>query len=642
MNLLNLHKRRRSVPRRQHILLFAVAACAAAFFLYCAYVGLYVYRSYSAAKALEMSVQRVQIYAQDADIVNVGKELGYTKNGITNLRWALSHLGVFSYMPYIGTQYDAALQLLDIGEALVVDAQQGLTVVEEVFDVLGNKNIESIRDVSEVQKGQIFEIIKKNNGVIKEIAADMQIHANTLNTFDTTALTPVLGDAVIRLKDPIQRISDILSTVVPLLDQAPAMLGFPKQQTYLFLMQNNTEVRATGGFIGNYGILKVHNGEIKEFHTDNIYNIDDPAAAYLRVDPPAPFYRFFTTNRYWFLRDSNWSPDFSESAKKAMWFYEKQGGKERLDGVIAITQDFIIPFLRFTGPIEVEGIVFTADNFEQELQYQVEKGYYQKGIPESQRKEIIGDLSDKIMERLYQLHSSRFSDVLSIAHRMVEERQLLMYFADPHLQEYARSQNWTGEFRKTDDDFVMVVDSNMGALKTDIVMEKYIDYSLFTAPDGSLHGKVDLNYINNGVYTWFTTRYKDWVRIYVPAGSTLVRSEGAMEKELSPEVGKVEIGKELDKTYFGAYIVVEPRSKKHFSVEYRLPDRIAQQIRNGRYHLTVQKQSGVSSQQFKGKLSFPRPVKTYGPAGFFNTKTDAQSVQFQSDLRVDRFFSVTF
>ena len=52
------------------------------------------------------------------------------------------------------------------------------------------------------------------------------------------------------------------------------------------------------------------------------------------VDPPAPM-RDLLGQEHWYLRDSNWDPDFKESAARAAWFYEKEGGVP-VDGVIAI------------------------------------------------------------------------------------------------------------------------------------------------------------------------------------------------------------------------------------------------------------------------------------------------------------------
>lgn len=606
------------------------------------YLGIYGYRAYTAARSLQNSIERIETAAETLDFTVISTELTQARAHTVELEDNLARLKVLSYVPYVGAQYKASAELASIGHAVLDDAARGIAIFERLYKAItGGKSIESFGDITEVQKGFALAIIQEEGATLKTLQADLATQTRRLDAIPTSDLHPILTNTIAEIQGPLSMISSLFSTAAPLLDGGPAMVGYPTQKTYLFLMQNNTEVRATGGFIGNYGILKLRNGEIKDFFTDNIYNIDDKALPYLQVPPPAPFGKYFRTNR-WFLRDSNWYPDFSESAKKAIWFYHQEGGTEKIDGVISITQDFITPLLRFTGPIEVEGIVFTADNFEQELQYQVEKGYDIQGIPERQRKEIIGVLSDKILDRLFSLPPERFPDLLATVQRLIQEKQLLVYFEDPVLQGYARSQNWTGEFAKTDNDFVMVVDSNMGAMKTDLVMDKYIDYSIRESIDGKVYAKVDLYYTNNGTFTWFTTRYRDWVRIYVPQGSTFVRAEGAMEKELSDQVGKVEIGNELDKTFFGAYIVVEPKATKHYSVEYILPPRIAEQIRNGTYHLTVQKQAGTSGQRFKADLSFLRAIKAYEPTGFFNTKTDRNSVQFQSDLRVDQMFSVTF
>ncbi|MDP2656150.1 MAG: DUF4012 domain-containing protein [bacterium] len=603
------------------------------------YVSFYAYRAYHTALEIKHSLSTIHVLIESRDLDGITSALHVLNNSTQELNEIFGHLTLLSHIPYVDTPYKSTLNFIHIGQSLIIDAQQGVEIANDFFDILGGGDtIYSLRDVSEEQKGLILSLVEKESDHLRAVHADLLLQQSALHNMDMGILHPFFDDSIKRATDGIDVLNSAFEIFSPFFDMGPALLGYPKKQTYLFLMQNNAEVRGSGGFIGNYGILKLHNGEIKEFVTDNIYNLDD-AALSLKVAPPLPIAKYFKTNQ-WFLRDSNWSPDFSESAKKAMWFYEQEGGKEHLDGVIAVSQDFIVPLLRFVGPIDVEGIVFTAENFETELQYQVEKGYYQRGVTESNRKEIIGTLSDRILQRLYKLPTERLSEVIATMQRLVQERQVMVYLNDPVLQNFARSQNWTGEFKETDGDFVMVADSNMISLKTDTVMDKHIDYTVIEQKDGTLRGRVDLYYTNNGSFTWFTTRYRDWVRIYVPNGSTFISSQGAMEKELSDEVGTVVVGQELDKTYFGAYIVVEPRTTKHFSVEYKLPSHIEDMVRSGHYTLLAQKQAGVTNQQFKAKLTFQQPIKEYSPTGFFNTKIDIKSVQLQSDLRVDRFFSV--
>ncbi|MFA5318027.1 MAG: DUF4012 domain-containing protein [Patescibacteria group bacterium] len=115
-----------------------------------------------------------------------------------------------------------------------------------------------------------------------------------------------------------------------------SLLFEEQEQVYLILLQNNTELRPTGGFIGNYGILKIKEGRITSLYIDDIYNLDKLAEEKLEIIPPEPLRKYFNRER-WFLRDINWSPDFSISAHRAWAMYLLEGGQEKIDGIIAVT-----------------------------------------------------------------------------------------------------------------------------------------------------------------------------------------------------------------------------------------------------------------------------------------------------------------
>jgi len=182
----------------------------------------------------------------------------------------------------------------------------------------------------------------------------------------------------------------------------------------------------------------------------------------------------------------------------------------------------------------------------------------------------------------------------------------------------------------------------MVSLKTDVVMDKNIQYSLREDDNGNLYGRVELFYRNNGTFTWYTTRYRDYVRIYVPQGSTLIRSDGAMVKELSSAPGLVTVGNELNKTYFGAFIVVEPGNNKNFSIDYKLPDSIAKNIKNDKYNLTVQKQSGVNNTKLNVDLKFIKPIQQAKPFDMTVKRASPSQILYKTDLNIDREFNLIF
>jgi hypothetical protein len=346
------------------------------------------------------------------------------------------------------------------------------------------------------------------------------------------------------------------------------------------------------------------------------------------------------------MRDSNWSPDFPTSAAKAEWFYHAERGVEKkIDAVVAVTPAFIENILRQVGNIEMDGATFTPENLMEVLQYKVEKEYYEKGIPEWRRKDIVGQLGDKIFERLANLPSSGWSGLMNIVLKALTERDLLLWSKVPELEAIISREGWDGAVRTAEMDYLMVVDANLASLKTDGVMDKKINYSFASGGEGKLHAKVEIVYKNKGTFTWKTTRYRTYTRIYVPAGSTLVRGTGMMENDKildsARRSGKVDVGEELGKTYFGAFISIEPGEERTLSFEYILPDKVKSEIDQGLYKLIVQKQAGTAGHPLTLNLDFGKKIKQAVPAEEAKNWGDAV-YKLQTNLRIDKELEIKF
>ena len=156
-----------------------------------------------------------------------------------------------------------------------------------------------------------------------------------------------------------QQLPDIRSALDLFLNNSHILvelLGGNGPRKYLFLFQNNSEMRATGGFIGSYGLLDIANGRIKKFFIDGIFNPDGQLKD--KIVPPLPIQKISAN---WSMHDSNWFPDFPVSARKAISFYEKTGGPTA-DGVITLTPVVMQRLLEITGPIEMPEYEITLDS----------------------------------------------------------------------------------------------------------------------------------------------------------------------------------------------------------------------------------------------------------------------------------------
>jgi hypothetical protein len=94
-------------------------------------------------------------------------------------------------------------------------------------------------------------------------------------------------------------------TAKAILATTPEVIGLGGRRKYAVLFQNNMELRATGGFIGSLAILSFENGKLYDMPIFDVYDADGQLKG---RRPPARSDILGEAN--WYLRDSNFDPDF--------------------------------------------------------------------------------------------------------------------------------------------------------------------------------------------------------------------------------------------------------------------------------------------------------------------------------------------
>lgn len=376
-----------------------------------------------------------------------------------------------------------------------------------------------------------------------------------------------------------------------------------KERTFLVLFQNNRELRPGGGYIGTFGIVKIKGDKIiaVDVHDSNVFD----SRIETKQEPPYPMGKLLNIKN-WELRDSNWSPDFPTNAQKAEFFYHLEGGEEKVDGVVAVSTEVLVSFVEAVGPITVEGYPgeYNTENVIDKLQFQVEKGYAQQGIEEGKRKYIMKDLAKEIAKRVQQMSWIEKKKLLEKLEEHLNEKDIMVFLKEKNIQDKINQIGWGGELKETKGDFLMLVDANLSALKTDRVMEREFNYEIDLSQERPL-AKLSISYTNHGTTKdWQTTDYQSFLRVYVPEGAWLEKSTG-----LSSEVV---FGKEKGKKYFGAILKIPLGETKTVEFLYYLPKEIVQ---DG-YTLTIQKQSGI--RRIKGNIK----VKTSSEEKVFSVEEE--------------------
>lgn len=577
------------------------------------------------------------------DFKGAGKALGTAHDKFVSAQDQLKKIRKFRFLPGLRRQVTAVENLLIAGIELSSGFQELTELADTIFAPLEKDGPVSLADISTEETRMILQKMHEAPPLLSGVKGEIDLAAQAIDEIPEKGLLGPISKAVLPLKEQMPAIRKSLELAIPAAEAIPQIVGYPEEKTYLFLLQNNTEMRPTGGFIGTYGVLKLKDGAINLFQTDNIYNLDNKVKNVLIEEPPWQLQKYLGATK-WFMRDSNWSPNFPTAAQKAEWFYHQEGGAEDdFHGVIAVTPTFIQSLLELTGEIKVDGITFTAENFIETLQYQVEKGFYRQGISEAERKEVIGALASKLLDEILSLSSDRWVDLWNTFQKEITAKQILIFLKDESLEQLITEQGWGGEVKQASGDYFLVIDANMASLKSDPGVIRTINYTLSQNASGELVGKIDLHYDNQGAFGWKTTRYRTYTRVYVPKGSELIESQGAMENDKlhGGRAGEVEVLEEEGKTRFGAFISIEPQEQGVLSFTYKLPPYIADQIKNKQYSLFAQKQSGTPAYSLNVLLEFDQKIDSFSPID--KGGQDGQNkVTFSTNLEEDREFTITF
>lgn len=352
------------------------------------------------------------------------------------------------------------------------------------------------------------------------------------------------------------------------------------ERTFMIFLQNNMELRPGGGFLGQYAVIKIKNGEVTSSYFEDANLLDQRIKA--DVSPPYPFKRMMQIKK-WKFRDSNFSPDFPTNVAKAKYFYKLAGrNADKFDGFIAVNAQVFNDVLALTGPITVPGYSTEFDSTDGSLKLEeiVEKAYIMNPELDTQnRKMIMKTMMPIIIDKLFSLNN--VTKIAELVHNEFKNRNIMVYFSDSELESLADSVYWTGKVA-TDwgGDYLMISDANMGSLKTDYYIRRTINYEIdFTGekPVATLNINVK-NTATRG--DWRTSDYHEYMRVYVPKGSNF------LERKM---VGYPNIGEEFGKTYFGVIIHSVMNKETEGMIKYELPESITAE----NYRLLIQKQSGA-------------------------------------------------
>ncbi len=414
----------------------------------------------------------------------------------------------------------------------------------------------------------------------------------------------------------LQSLTALMPTAMEIAPSLPALLGFDRPATYLLLVQNNHELRATGGFITAAGTLTLDRGVPTELSFSDSHHIFREENEYSWAPEPM---REHMGIELLLLRDANWSPHFPASAALASTIYAQDTGVQ-VDGVVTVDLRAVQLLVGALGQIQVEGVEYpiTAENIEDQIKLffdqPIEAEEFadierkdQENVDEwiawwRQRKDFIPTLAGEALRRLESGDVS-YPLVLANVLQALDEGAIQVWMKNGEVASQLAATGWDGGIAYNPDaDYVYYTDTNMGYNKVDSVLERTLDYHVdWPEGDGPATATATMTYRHpvaveghicdqspryGASYDEMAARcYFDYVRLHVPGGSRLLNVTGLEADSIRSARG--EKGTER----FGGYFVMPPGNEHTVSFTYELPERITPE----NYALTIQRQSGTNA-----------------------------------------------
>ncbi|MFC1632728.1 DUF4012 domain-containing protein [Patescibacteria group bacterium] len=583
--------------------------------------GLFIYNGLSGAQAklstLGSDIENLDnINALQTQLTEVEVDLLKTQQGLGLISW-------IGAIPGLGNTFDNANILTEQGSRLLVIAKR--------FIDLGAPILNS--NSTDLQQDAALKILFDNKDELEEVYNKLEAIEKQIDTIRYREPMDFVADARDTVLEQFDKLVPLMKLLAGLGQLSPAFYGeveVPLQ--YLVLIQNNYELRPTGGFIGNIGNLTIEGGHLKKFVSEDVFNVD----ARIESTPPAPQpIADAFGDPQWHLRDISWNPDFPVTAALAMSLYQQALDEDALpyQGMMSFTPTFVEKLMEVIGSVTLEPIgTLTASNITMAIEQFVEIDYEKHGILKEDRKAIINELYQLILERILSVKPENYLTLAQAFSSAIEEGHFLFAFpGNPALQYSTEDLGWAGKLEiGVNQDFIQIVDANLAAYKTDSVLKRDYDYSVTVTATDDLFSELEITYTNPGGNPLFISDYHTYLRVYLPRDIQKVVATN-FDSEPTVEYGEYH-------TIVGGFVNVARNKSKTVSINYLLPPFVAQTYQAGNYQLLWEKQLGLPEAGISLNIELPEKGKALGST---NSDGEWSGSHFIMDSILRRNFNLT-
>lgn len=388
-------------------------------------------------------------------------------------------------------------------------------VLGSVLDsyALGNQLYQGILGKQEVDHQALTAALRVNLVALSEKLSQIQLLLGKIDLPFGYGEKLKAGE----LNQQINLLKSQITLGLPLLDLTTSITADQKIQRYLFIIQDQNELRATSGFITSYGLITLDQGKIVGLQVDSSFTLDRLIEG--RIEPPAVLKNLLGQTN-WLFHDSNLDADFAHSANQVAWFYERFKSTS-LDGVIGLNTNFLKFILSEIGAVNLpDGQTISSDNLDQ----------LASNPTASRGVDVVTALTQALSDKLL-AGEIKFAALARSLLKTITYNESTLWFRDPELASLGKEARLAGEIKPFDchpqlsafncrSDTIYLNEANFSVSKINFYLKRKQTILVKIQDDGEVGYTATYDYSYPvPAPTNLSQSYKAYYQFYLPAGS---------------------------------------------------------------------------------------------------------------------------
>ena len=543
---------------------------------------------------LDTSNAKREVAVLDRNIDRVSETLG-------NIKWVFQVIGQHDI-------YNNSVELI-LGAQYAVDGAYGLLdsidpLASYIKDFQPAVDIQGSLPSTSIEYREYLTAMEENQYKINDATYKISLSNDIIGNINTAVFPKFLQGKILEVKDLTANLNSVTADYKEIITFLPDLLGVDERKRYLILLQNESEIRSTGGWLTSYGIVGIEGGQVRELFVDDIYNADGTLRVQGKTFVAPKSMTEALGLKTWNFSLVNWYPDLTETYLNAQPFIKALGKGDDLDGIITIDITFVQKLLDKWGGIEVPGEteLVTSEN----LYSKIFKLHENFTPGTTQKTTFLANLANEIIQKLL---SRNITDLISLSDvfgESLDEKHLQASFKNRDAFNFFNSRAWADSLDSKYNEAPIAIDWNWGANKANLYLEKNYNLQVDIRDENTIIFKYIIateNTSENLVYP--QGKYINYQRVYIPSYATVLSVKGMDENKYTTY-------KESGFKVLGGWFNTDIRDVNTLEVSYQLKRTVENAsfpiVKNGdSIFLTIDlfKQPGEKSHAYALDITYP-------------------------------------